>query len=86
MSILSRVLLFLYVNLLFIFISFFMLRRGMESIIILDQILRLARHMSTANSIQIVEGGVQLGPLGNPATNRPTVPTLSDYDDGNLAE
>jgi hypothetical protein len=26
--------------------------------------------------------GVQLGPLGTAPTNRPTVPTLADYDDG----
>jgi hypothetical protein len=26
-------------------------------------------------------GGVQLGPLGTPATNRPIVPAPGDYDD-----
>jgi hypothetical protein len=26
-------------------------------------------------------GGVQLGPLGSAATNRPLVPATSDYDD-----
>jgi hypothetical protein len=31
---------------------------------------------------QIVRGGVQLSPLGNVATIRPTVPTLGDYNDG----
>jgi hypothetical protein len=30
--------------------------------------------------IGIVEGGVQLGPLGTAATNRPIVPTPGDYD------
>jgi hypothetical protein len=28
-----------------------------------------------------VGGGVQLGPLGTAATNRPSVPALGDYDD-----
>jgi hypothetical protein len=32
--------------------------------------------------IGIVEGGVQLGPLGTVATNRHIVPALGDYDDG----
>jgi hypothetical protein len=31
-----------------------------------------------------VGGGVQLGPLGTAATNRPSVPTLGDYDDGEI--
>jgi hypothetical protein len=30
------------------------------------------------------EGGVQLGPLGTAATNRPIVPALGDYDDGEI--
>jgi hypothetical protein len=29
-------------------------------------------------------GGVQLGPLGTAATNRPIVPSPSDYDDGEI--
>jgi hypothetical protein len=29
-------------------------------------------------------GGVQLGPLGTAATNRPIVPALGDYDDGEI--
>jgi hypothetical protein len=29
-----------------------------------------------------VGGGVQLGPLGTAATNRPIVPAPGDYDDG----
>jgi hypothetical protein len=29
-----------------------------------------------------VRGGVQLGPLGTAATNRPIVPAPGDYDDG----
>jgi hypothetical protein len=28
--------------------------------------------------------GVQLGPLGTAATNRPIVPALGDYDDGEI--
>jgi hypothetical protein len=32
--------------------------------------------------IAIVRGGVQLGPLGTAATNRPTVPDPGDYDNG----
>jgi hypothetical protein len=31
-----------------------------------------------------VGGGVQLGPLGTAATNRPTVPAPGDYDDGEI--
>jgi hypothetical protein len=31
-----------------------------------------------------VEGGVQLGPLGPEASNRPIVPAPSDYDDGDI--
>jgi hypothetical protein len=34
--------------------------------------------------IGIEGGGVQLGPLGTAATNRPTVPVLGDYDDGEI--
>jgi hypothetical protein len=29
-------------------------------------------------------GGVQLGPLGTAATNRPIVPAPGDYDDGEI--
>jgi hypothetical protein len=32
----------------------------------------------------IVGGGVQLGPLGTAATNRPIVPATVDYDDGEI--
>jgi hypothetical protein len=32
----------------------------------------------------ILGGGVQLGPLGTAATNRPTVPAPGDYDDGEI--
>jgi hypothetical protein len=32
--------------------------------------------------IRIVKGGVQLGPLGTVAINRPIVPPPSDYDVG----
>jgi hypothetical protein len=31
-----------------------------------------------------VRGGVQLGPLGTVATNRPIVPAPGDYDDGEI--
>jgi hypothetical protein len=31
-----------------------------------------------------VGGGVQLGPLGTEATNRPIVPAPGDYDDGEI--
>jgi hypothetical protein len=31
-----------------------------------------------------VGGGVQLGPLGTAATNRPIVPAPDDYDDGEI--
>jgi hypothetical protein len=31
-----------------------------------------------------VGGGVQLGPLGTAATNRPVVPAPADYDDGEI--
>jgi hypothetical protein len=31
-----------------------------------------------------VEGGVQLGPLGNAATNRPIVSAPGEYDDGEI--
>jgi hypothetical protein len=34
--------------------------------------------------IGVVGGGVQLGPLGSAATNRPTVPAPGDYDDGEI--
>jgi hypothetical protein len=34
--------------------------------------------------IGIVGGGVQLGPLGTEATNRPIVPAPGDYDDGEI--
>jgi hypothetical protein len=33
-----------------------------------------------------VGGGVQLGPLGTAATNRPIVPASGDYDDGEIGE
>jgi hypothetical protein len=31
-----------------------------------------------------VGGGVQLGPLGTAATNRPIMPALNNYDDGEI--
>jgi hypothetical protein len=34
--------------------------------------------------IGIVGGGVQLGPLGTAATNRPIVPAPGDYVDGDI--
>jgi hypothetical protein len=36
--------------------------------------------------IVIVGGGVQLGPLGTAATNRPIVPAPGDYDDKEIAK
>jgi hypothetical protein len=36
--------------------------------------------------IGIVGGGVQLHPLGTATTNRPIVPALGDYDDGEIGE
>jgi hypothetical protein len=34
--------------------------------------------------IGIFGGGVQLGPLGTAATNRPILPAPGDYDDGEI--
>jgi hypothetical protein len=34
--------------------------------------------------IGIVGGGIQLGPLGTAATDRPIVPAPGDYDDGEI--
>jgi hypothetical protein len=34
--------------------------------------------------IDIVGGGVQLGPLGTAVTNRPIVPAPGGYDDGKI--
>jgi hypothetical protein len=34
--------------------------------------------------ISILGGGVQLGPLGTAATNRPLMPAPGDYDDGEI--
>jgi hypothetical protein len=34
--------------------------------------------------IDIVGGGVQLGPLGTACTNGPIVPVAGDYDDGEI--
>jgi hypothetical protein len=39
-----------------------------------------AKHQWYIFLIGIVAGGVQLGPLGTAATNRPIVPTPADYD------
>jgi hypothetical protein len=36
------------------------------------------------NLIRIVGGGVQLGPLGTAATNRPIMLAAGDYDDGEI--
>jgi hypothetical protein len=40
--------------------------------------------MSSIKIFGIVGGGVQLGPLGNAATNRPIVPAPGDYDYGEI--
>jgi hypothetical protein len=34
--------------------------------------------------IDILGGGVQLGPIGTAATNRPIMPAPGDYDDGEI--
>jgi hypothetical protein len=39
---------------------------------------------SSVFPIGIVGGGVQLGPFGTTATNRPIVPAPGDYDDGEI--
>jgi hypothetical protein len=41
--------------------------------------------MSDFFLIGILGGGVQLGPLGTAATNRPTVPAPGDYDDAEIS-
>jgi hypothetical protein len=43
-------------------------------------LVALAVFLFNSNS----EGGVQVGPLGTAATNRPIVPAPSDYDDGEI--
>jgi hypothetical protein len=40
------------------------------------------KHVFNSNSGE--GGGIQFGPLGTAATNRPIVPTPSDYDDGEI--
>jgi hypothetical protein len=42
------------------------------------------RNYKTETKIGIVGSGVQLGPLGTAATNRPIVPAPGDYDDGEI--
>jgi hypothetical protein len=46
-----------------------------------------AEHVPNASVffIEIVGGGVQLGPLGTAATHRPIVPTPHNYNDGEIA-
>jgi hypothetical protein len=52
------------------------------------RIVAMTTYVTVANAdfflIGIVEGGVQLGPLGTAATNRPIVPALGDYGDGEI--
>jgi hypothetical protein len=43
-----------------------------------------SRSVPCAICIDTVGGGVQLGPLGTAATNRPTVLAPGDYDDGEI--
>jgi hypothetical protein len=56
----------------------------------LQQNIRLihkAGYWTTKNfffKIGIVGGGIQLGQFSTAATNRPIVPTLGDYDDGEI--
>jgi hypothetical protein len=44
----------------------------------------LLTHFRLIFLIGIVGCGVQLGPLGTVATNRPIVPAPGDYDDGEI--
>jgi hypothetical protein len=46
--------------------------------------LSLCRFFLQFLLIGIVGGGVQLGPFGTAATNRPIVPAPGDYDDGEI--
>jgi hypothetical protein len=41
-------------------------------------------HVKIIFLIDIVGAGIQLGPLGTAATNRPIVPDPGDYDDGEI--
>jgi hypothetical protein len=49
-----------------------------------SQRLELVRKIFNFFLIGIVGGGVQLGPLGTVATNRPIMPAPGDYDDGEI--
>jgi hypothetical protein len=46
--------------------------------------LSLSVHFLNIKFFGIVRGGVQLGPLGTMATNRPTVAAPGDYGDGEI--
>jgi hypothetical protein len=54
--------------------------------VVSDSIIDIVRCLKCAVLflIGIVGGGVQLGPLGTAATNRPIVPAPGDYDDGDI--
>jgi hypothetical protein len=45
----------------------------------------LLRYHGLVFSLGIVGSGVQLGPLGTAATNRPIVPAPGDYDNGEIS-
>jgi hypothetical protein len=57
---------------------------GQGIIAVIQRRLLLSRETYLIFLIGIVGGGVQLGPLGTAATNRPIVPAPGDYDDGEL--
>jgi hypothetical protein len=50
----------------------------------LHQVLMLRMEFFKFFLIGIGGGGFQLGPLSTAATNRPIIPALGDYDDGEI--
>jgi hypothetical protein len=50
----------------------------------LPPLINYFQNVCESLKIGIVGGGVQLGPLGTGATNRPIVPAPGDYDDGEI--
>jgi hypothetical protein len=50
----------------------------------LNSVSQIISNLKIIFLIGIVGGGVQLGPLGTAATNRPIVPAQGDYDDGEI--
>jgi hypothetical protein len=53
-----------------------------EILLLVLQNQKIPRHYFLL--IGIVVGAVHLGPLSTAATNRPSVPALGDYDDGEI--